>query len=96
LSLSRSDNLYRDPGKTEPSPGGYLLCDRVQTLTYVFTDEAGKEYDSWNSGGENPAQKNRAPAGVLIRLSLVNPANKERPYVFMTRVRIPFNRPVTP
>lgn len=96
LSLSRSDSLYRDPGKAEPSPGGYLLCDRIEALTYLFTDEAGKEYDSWNSGGENPAQKNRAPAGVLIRLSLANPANKERPYVFMTRVRIPFNRPVTP
>ena len=96
FSLSRSDSLYRDPAKEEPAPGGYLLCDRVEALTYLFTDEAGKEYDSWNSGGENPAQKNRAPSGVLIRLSLVNPANKERPYRFMTRVRIPFNRPVVP
>ncbi|MHB9096528.1 MAG: PulJ/GspJ family protein [Syntrophales bacterium] len=95
-TLSRSDNLYRDPGKEESSPGGYLLCDRVEALTYLFTDEAGKEYDSWDSGGGNSAQKNRAPSGVLIRLSLVNPANRERPYLFMTRVRIPFNRPVVP
>jgi hypothetical protein len=65
-------------------------------LTYVFTDEAGKEYDSWDSGGESEAQKKRAPAEVLIRLSLVNPANRERPYLFMTRVRIPFNRPEAP
>jgi prepilin-type N-terminal cleavage/methylation domain-containing protein len=95
-TLSRSDSLYRNPEKEEPSPGGYLLCDRVETLTYLFTDEAGKEYDSWDSGGENPAQKNRAPSGVLIRLSLVNPANREHPYHFMTRVRIPFNRPEAP
>ncbi len=61
-------------------------------MTYVFTDEAGKEYDSWDSGGEGETQKKRAPAEVLIRLSLVNPANRERPYLFMTRVRIPFNR----
>ena len=95
-TLSRSDNLHRDPEKEEPSPGGYLLCDRVEALTYLFTDEAGKEYDSWDSGGGNQTQKNRAPSGVLIRLSLVNPTNRERPYLFMTRVRIPFNRPEAP
>jgi general secretion pathway protein J len=92
-TLSRSDNLNRDPEKDEPSPGGYLLCDRVEALTYVFTDEAGKEYGSWDSGGEVETQKKRAPVDVLIRLSLVNPTNRERPYLFMTRVRIPFNRP---
>ncbi len=95
-TLSRSDNLYRDPKKEAPSPGGYLLCDRVETLTYLFTDEAGKEYDSWDSDGEIPVQKNRAPSGVLIRLSLVNPTNRERPYLFMTRVRLPFNRREVP
>jgi prepilin-type N-terminal cleavage/methylation domain-containing protein len=90
FTLSRSDSLYRDPAKEEPSPGGYLLCDRIETLTYLFTDEAGKAYDSWDSGAEN--QKNRVPSGVLIRLSLANPTNRERPYLFMTRVRLPFNR----
>jgi prepilin-type N-terminal cleavage/methylation domain-containing protein len=95
-TLSRSDNLYRDPKKEAPSSGGYVLCERVETLTYLFTDEAGKEYDSWDSGGENPVQKNRAPSGVLIRLSLMNPANKEHPYRFMTRVRLPFNRREAP
>ncbi len=95
-TLLRSDNLYRDPGKEETSSGGYLLCDRVEALSYLFFDEAGKEHETWDSGGGNAAQKDKTPAGVLIRLSLVNPANKERPYLFMTRVRLPFNRPVTP
>lgn len=96
-TLSRRDNLYRDPEKDEAAPGGYLLCDRVEALTYRFIDDAGKEYDSWDSGGGgSPAQKDRAPSGVLIRLSLVNPTNRERPYLFMTRVRIPFNRPEAP
>ena len=94
--LVRGDDLYRDPGKVVPLPGGYLLSDRVEALTFRFTDEAGKEYDTWDSGGQVETQRNRAPAGVLIRLSLVNSADKERPYRFMTRVRIPFNRPVTP
>jgi len=65
-------------------------------LTYVFTDAAGKEYASWDSGGEGETQKKRCPAEVLIRLSLVNPADRERPYLFTTRVRIPFNRLETP
>ena len=91
-ALVRSDNLYRDPGKEEPLPGGYLLCDRVEALTYLFYDEAGKEYQTWDSGGQVEMQRNKAPAGVLIRLSLVNAADKERPYRFMTRVRIPFSR----
>ena len=93
--LVRSDNLYRDPGKEESLPGGYVLSDRVESLTYRFIDTTGKEYETWDSGGQVEAQKKKAPAGILIRLSLVNAANKERPYRFMTRVRIPFNVPVT-
>jgi len=92
----RSDNLYREPGKEEPLPGGYVLSDRVESLTYRFIDATGKEYETWDSGGQVDAQRNRAPASVLIRLSLVNSTDKERPYRFMTRVRIPFNRPEAP
>jgi general secretion pathway protein J len=94
--LMRSDNLYRDPRKEEPLPGGYLLSDRIDALTYRFTDEAGKEYETWDSGGQVETQKNKAPASVVIRMSLINATDKERPYRFMTRVRIPFNRPVAP
>ncbi len=94
--LIRSDNLYRDPRKEEPPPGGYVLSDRIDAVAYRFYDEAGKEYETWDSGGQVEAQRNRAPASVLIRLSLVNPADKEHPYRFMTRVRIPFNRQELP
>lgn len=90
--LVRSDSLTRDPGKEEPLAGGYAVADRVEGVTYRFTDEAGKEYETWDSGGQIAAQRNRAPAGVLIRLSLVNPADKEKPYRFMTMVRVPCNR----
>ena len=47
--LTRSDSLYRDPGKEQSPPGGFLLGDRVEALTYTFFDETGKEYDNWNS-----------------------------------------------
>jgi prepilin-type N-terminal cleavage/methylation domain-containing protein len=41
-TLSRSDSLFRDPEKEEVQPGGYLLCDQVESLTYLFYDETGK------------------------------------------------------
>ena len=94
--LTRSDSLYRDPGKEESSYGGFLLCDRVEALTYTFFDEKGKEYNNWNSDGDVPVQKKRVPVTVLIRLSFVNEANRERPYLFMTRIHLPFNRPEVP
>lgn len=94
--LARSDSLYRDPGKEEPSPGGFPLCDRVEDLSYAFFDETGKEYTEWNSDGDIEAQKRRVPVAVLIRLSFINEANRDRPYLFTTRIRLPFNRPEAP
>ncbi len=92
-TLSRSDSRFRDAQKDEETPGGYLVCDRIKELTYVFFDKEGKEYDSWNSEGDE--QKNKAPAEVMIRLSLENPTDPEHPYLFTTRVRIPYNSLVT-
>jgi hypothetical protein len=96
-TLSRSDNLYRDPEKEPSHPDGFLLCNRVETLTYTFYDETGKEYESWDSGTKVvEVQKKRVPAAVLIRLSLINETDRKRPQLFMTRVRLPFNRPEAP
>ena len=94
--LTRSDSLYRDTGKEQPPPGGFLLCDRVEALNYTFFDETGKEYTEWNSDGDIEAQKKRVPFAVLIRLSFINEANRDRPYLFTTRIRLPFNRPEVP
>ncbi len=55
--LVRSDNLYRDPGKEEPLPGGYVLCDRIEALIYRLYDDAGKEYETWDSGGRGDAEE---------------------------------------
>ncbi|MEK6534329.1 MAG: prepilin-type N-terminal cleavage/methylation domain-containing protein, partial [Thermodesulfobacteriota bacterium] len=93
--LSRSDSLYRDPGKEEAPTGGFLMCDRVETLTYRFFDSAGKEYATWDNG-DNEAQKKKAPAMVEIRLGLVNEKDREHPFPFMTRVRLPLSPMVTP
>jgi prepilin-type N-terminal cleavage/methylation domain-containing protein len=93
-SLFRSDSLRRDPAKEETA-GGFPLCERIETLTYRFYDAAGKDYDTWDAGGDVEAQKKRAPAMVEIRLGLVNEKDREHPHPFMTRVRLPLNQ-VTP
>lgn len=93
-TLVRSDSLRRDPAKEETA-GGFLLCEKIETLTYRFYDTAGKEHETWDTGGDVEAQKKRAPAMVEIRLGLVNVKDREHPHPFMTRVRLPLNQ-VTP
>ena len=94
-ALFRSDSLRRDPAKEETPAGGFLLCDRIETLTYHFYDGTGKEYETWDADGSVEAQKKRAPAMVEIRLGLVNEKDREHPHPFLTRVRLPLNQ-VTP
>jgi hypothetical protein len=94
-ALFRSDSLHRDPEKEAAPTGGFLLCDRVETLTYRFFDSAGKEYETWDNG-DDEAQKKKAPAMVEIRLGLVNEKDREHPFPFMTRVRLPMSPMVTP
>lgn len=93
--LTRSDSLHRDPEKEEAPTGGFLMCDRIETLTYRFFDSAGKEYETWDNG-DDEAQKKKAPAMVEIRLGLVNEKDREHPFPFMTRVRLPLSPMVTP
>ena len=93
-TLSRSDSLFRDPEKGAAS--GYILCDQVEDLTYLFYDETGKEHERWDSGADGGAQKGKAPAAVAIRLAFVNKADRERPHLFMTRVRLPISRQEAP
>jgi general secretion pathway protein J len=90
--LLRSDSLYRDPKQTTAPTGGFPLCDRIETMTCRFYDTNGKDYESWDSEGSNESQKNKSPVMVEIRLGLVNEANREHPYPFMTRVRLPLSK----
>ncbi|TSA44665.1 MAG: prepilin-type N-terminal cleavage/methylation domain-containing protein [Deltaproteobacteria bacterium] len=96
-TLLRIDSLYRDPEKESSPADGFLLCNRVEALTYTFYDELGKEHESWDSGTKIvEVQKKRVPAAVLIRLSVINETDRKHPHLFMTRVRLPFNRPEAP
>lgn len=90
FSIYRSDSLNRDLDNDESPPSGFLLCDKVETLTCIFYDEKGKEYDSWDSEGSDEKQKKKSPAIVEIRLLLANEKDREHPFTFMTKVKMPF------
>jgi general secretion pathway protein J len=91
-TLFRDDVLISKPDKQETPRGGFVLCERLQSLTYKFYDTAGKEYDTWDSSSDSEGQKNKAPSMVSIHLYLVNPDDQDRPYKFMTKVFLPINK----
>lgn len=88
--LMREDTLFKDSEvkKEELFRGeGFILCDRLHSLTYKFYDTKGEEYNSWNSGLET--HTNRIPAIISIHLEFVNPDDIDNPYRFMTKVFLP-------
>ena len=91
--LKRKDELHRD--KTEEAEeeisrdGGYILCEGLQSLIYKFYDDSGKEYDSWDSHSDLESQKDKAPSVVSIHMDFINPDDRDRPYMFMTKVFLP-------
>ena len=91
-TLLRDDVLISKPDKQETPKGGFVLCERLHSLTYKFYDIAGKEYDTWDSSSDSEGQKNKAPSMVSIHLYLVNPDDQDRPYKFMTKVFLPINK----
>jgi len=70
---------------------GYVLCERLHSLNFRFTDQKGTEYDAWDSESDIQEQKNKAPSTVTVELKLINPANMEQPFSFMTRISLPVN-----
>lgn len=88
--LIREDELFR--GKEEEftdSEGdkGYIICENIQSITYTFYDGNGNDFETWNSGSDTT--KDKAPTLISINLNLTNPDDKDKPYRFMTTVRIP-------
>lgn len=83
--ILRKDKLHKNGeeefGKKEK---GYILCDRLQSLTYKFYDSKGQEYDLWDS--DSDAQKDKAPSVVAVYLDFINPYKEDSPYKFMTKI----------
>ncbi len=88
FALYRSDSLSIDPARDDAPPLKYMLCDRIENVTYTFYDEKGEKHETWNSIDGPEAQRKKAPAIVEIRLFLVNEKNPDSPHLFMTAVRV--------
>ncbi|MDD5723214.1 MAG: prepilin-type N-terminal cleavage/methylation domain-containing protein [Syntrophales bacterium] len=88
--MMREDSLFKDSDVNEEelfSGEGFILCERLHSLTYTFYDTKGEEYNSWNS--ELEPHKNRVPAIISIHLEFVDPDKIGNPYRFMTKVFLP-------
>ena len=89
-TLMREDTLFKDSDVNEDElfrGEGFILCEGLRSVTYMFYDTKGEEYDSWNSGLET--HKNRIPAIISIHLEFINPDDIDNPYRFMTKVFLP-------
>ncbi|MFB3926696.1 MAG: type II secretion system protein J [Syntrophales bacterium] len=84
--LLRKDILREDPESAGAQ--GFILCERLHSIVFKLLDRSGKEYDAWDSSLEMEGQKNRIPSAVQIDLKFENPEREDRPYHFMTRVRL--------
>jgi general secretion pathway protein J len=89
FSLRRSDLLDMSSTKEKSKSGGYVICRNIDSLNFKFYDVNGKEYDSWDSTSSQTGQKDKVPVAVQIEISLVNINNKEKPFLFMTKVFLP-------
>ncbi len=89
--LLRIDALLAESDKDEQPSGGFVLCEQLHSLTFKFFDNAGREYESWDSASGTEVQKNRAPAMVAIELKFENQKDKDRPYTFTTKVFLPLS-----
>lgn len=89
-ALFRKDTLFRwDEEKTFEREGGYMVCDRLESLAFLFYGSDGEEYETWDSDENREQEKNKAPAVVRIDVAFTRPGEEVEPYRFRTAVYIP-------
>lgn len=86
--LYRKDTPKNSTADTAASEG-FMLCNRLQSLSFKFYDAGGREFESWDSKSADGPQKNKAPSTVYIEINFVNGADKNHPYRFMTKILVP-------
>ncbi|MBW2636382.1 MAG: prepilin-type N-terminal cleavage/methylation domain-containing protein [Deltaproteobacteria bacterium] len=90
--LKRSDILYRG-GKEEEEEdlkgAGFVLCDSLKSVKYVFYDSEGEEYEDWDTSSPIKPGSEGAPTLISVDLEFTNPKDAENPFHFTTRVFVP-------
>ncbi len=97
LVLLRSDQLAT-PQQNETDEefrDGFLLSDRLRSVTFAYFDSEGEEFDSWDTRVDPQADtkekllKRRLPAAVSCRLEFWLDQDQEATLIFQTSVKIP-------
>ena len=84
--LKRSDRLFRDE-PLDSDRDDPALCFHVRDFKLTYYDDAGREFDAWDS--ESDACKHATPSAVGIRLEIGDSDNTQ---VYQTRVHLPVAR----
>ena len=95
--LLRSDLLVTPQEKDvkEEVPGGFLLSDRLRSVTFSYFDSSGEEHDLWDTRPDPQADadenklKRRLPAAVSCRLEFWLDHEEEATLTFQTSVKVP-------
>lgn len=95
FSLWRSDVSGAMPDETKTSDSGFIICKNIDTFRLTFYDASGAETDSWSASSVQGQEKSKAPQTIKIELFLVNPADPEKPYKFMTKIFLPTEEETT-
>ncbi len=95
LVLLRSDTLLTPSNSEEktvvPDDGGFLLCDRLRSVTFSYFDETGEELDSWSTEVDEASkdEERRLPVSVGCTLEFWVNHDEERTLEFSTRILLP-------
>jgi len=97
MVLLRSDQLATPQQKEtdEEFRDGFLLSDRLRSVTFAYFDSEGEEFDSWDTRVDPQADakekrlKRRLPAAVSCRLEFWLDRDEETTLIFQTSVKIP-------
>jgi general secretion pathway protein J len=64
----------------------FILCRGLQSMAFKFYDASGKEYETWDPAPAGLPESKPLPRAVAIHLSFANPADRNLPYRFMTKI----------
>lgn len=93
--LLRADDLLTGTvtkGQGAQEKSGYLLSDRLRSVSFTYVDEEGEEHETWDTevdpGVPNPAPR-KLPVSVICTLEFWVDREAEATIEFTTRILLP-------
>ncbi len=87
--LRRADNICFDK-PFEEKKSDPVLCENIKSLTFIYYDQEGAEYENWDSDLERFGHA--TPVAIGIKLEIGNDSDFQ---LFETTVAIPVHREKT-